>query len=143
MTSIFNQPDLPPRARTTMDLLNMALETDNLRAWARRLDLSEEALRTARSRGRLSPMIAAALAEGLHQDPARWIAIAALEKPNTKARARRGWPGASRRECHGSVRTSRAALPKVAPLAREVSNSGELGDGLEDHGLKAQPGWKL
>jgi hypothetical protein len=85
MTSIFNQSDLPARASTTMDLLNMALKTDNLRAWARRLELSEEALRTARSRGRLSPMIAGALAEDLHQDPARWIVIAALETERESA----------------------------------------------------------
>ncbi|MBT2324305.1 hypothetical protein J7E62_18300 [Variovorax paradoxus] len=64
---------------TTMDLLDMALEKDNLRAWARRLDLSDEALRTARSRRRLSPVLAGCLAEDLHEDPAKWMLIAVLE----------------------------------------------------------------
>jgi hypothetical protein len=85
MTIIFNQPDGPSRASTTMELLNMALKKDNLRAWARRLGLSEEALRTARSRGRLSPMIAGALAEDLQQGPAKWIVIAALETERESA----------------------------------------------------------
>lgn len=68
-----------------MDLLNMALESDNPRAWARRLGLSEEALRTARSRGRLSPAIAGALADELQQDPATWMVIAALETERESA----------------------------------------------------------
>lgn len=85
MTSIFNQPEPTRRATTTMDLLNLALEKDNLRTWARRLGLSEEALRTARFRGRLSPSIAGALAEDLQQDPAKWIVIAALETERESA----------------------------------------------------------
>lgn len=85
MMSIFNQPVVSPRTTTTMDLLKMALEKDNLRVWARKLGLSEEALRTARSRGRLSPVIAGALAEDLQQDPAKWIVIAALETERESA----------------------------------------------------------
>jgi hypothetical protein len=85
MTSIFNQPETIRRATTTMDLLNLALERDNLRTWARRLGLSEEALRTARFRGRLSPSIAGALAEDLQQDPVKWIVIAALETERQSA----------------------------------------------------------
>lgn len=68
-----------------MDLLNLALESDNLRGWSRRLGLSEQALRTARSRGRLSPAIAGSLAEELSEDPATWIVIAALETERESA----------------------------------------------------------
>ncbi len=68
-----------------MDLLNLALERDNLRTWSRRLGLSEQALRTARSRGRLSPAIAGSLAEELNEDPAAWIVIAALETERESA----------------------------------------------------------
>ena len=57
----------------------MALEKDSLRGWARKLELSEEALRTARFRGRLSPVLAGCIAEDLQQDAAMWIVIAALE----------------------------------------------------------------
>jgi hypothetical protein len=73
-----NLPEIT-RPATTMDLLSLALERGNVRTWARRLGLSEEALRTARFRGRLSPSVAGALAEELKQDPAKWIVIAALE----------------------------------------------------------------
>jgi hypothetical protein len=99
MTSIFNQPPSDCPAPTTMDLLDKALEQDNLRAWALRLGLSEEALRTARSRGRLSPVIAGALAEDLHLDPAQWIIIAVLETERDSAcktrmvqRFKKSWP---------------------------------------------------
>jgi hypothetical protein len=72
-----------------MDLLNLALETDTLRAWALRLGLSPEALSTSRHRGRLSPLVAGALAEALHQDPAKWIVISALENaPDGACRSR-------------------------------------------------------
>ncbi len=101
MTSIFNPQEkaAPCRPATTMDLLRMALEKDNLRVWALRLGLSEEALRTARSRGRLSPVIAGALAEDLQLDPAQWIIIAALETERESAcktrmiqRFKKSWP---------------------------------------------------
>ena len=100
MTSIFNPQKVAPCGPpTTMDLLRMALQKDNLRVWALRLGLSEEALRTARSRGRLSPVIAGALAEDLQLDPAQWIIIAALETERESAckarmiqRFRKSWP---------------------------------------------------
>ena len=99
MTSVFNPPSDDCRPPRTMDLLEMALEQDNLRAWALRLGLSEEALRTARSRGRLSPVIAGALAEDLQLDPAQWINIAALGTERDSAcktrmvqRFRKSWP---------------------------------------------------
>ncbi|MBT2324777.1 hypothetical protein J7E62_20785 [Variovorax paradoxus] len=62
-----------------MDLLELALESTNLRALSLALGLSEEALRTARSRRRLSPLLAGSLAEELGQDPVKWIVIAVLE----------------------------------------------------------------
>ena len=99
MTSVFDSTAWPDGVPSTMDLLDMALEKDNLGAWARRLDLSAEALRTARSRGRLSPVLAGCLAEELQQDPAKWMVIAALETERHSAckrrmveRFRRIWP---------------------------------------------------
>jgi hypothetical protein len=73
------------QAPSTMDLLNLALETDTLVGWAHRLELSTEALRTSRNRGRLAPMLAGALAEALQQDPAKWIVISALENGRKSA----------------------------------------------------------
>ncbi|MBT2324780.1 hypothetical protein J7E62_20800 [Variovorax paradoxus] len=70
---------------TTMDLLELALENSTLRALARALGLSEEALRTARSRGRLSPLLAGSLAKELGQDPEKWIVIAVLESERESA----------------------------------------------------------
>jgi hypothetical protein len=81
----FPRPDEPRLPVTTMDLLNMALKRDHLGAWAQRLGLSNEALRTARSRGGLSPMVAGALAKDLEQDPAKWIVIASLETARESA----------------------------------------------------------
>jgi hypothetical protein len=79
MTDFFNQLASTSPIPSTMDLLDMALRKDDMRVWARRLGLSEEALRTARSRRRLSPVVAGCLAEELEEDPQRWIVIATLE----------------------------------------------------------------
>lgn len=84
-SGLFPGPAEPRLPVTTMDLLNMALQKDHLGAWARRLGMSDEALRTARSRGGLSPMVAGALAKDLGQDPAKWIVIAALETARESA----------------------------------------------------------
>jgi hypothetical protein len=62
-----------------MDLLALALRKDSLRGWARRLEVSEEALLIAYSRGRLAPVLAGCIAEDLQLDAAMWIVIAALE----------------------------------------------------------------
>lgn len=110
MTSIFNQSHTFRRSVTTMDLLKMALEKDNLRVWARKLGLSEEALRTARSRGRLSPVIAGALAEDLQQDPAQWIVIAALETERESACKTRMVQRFSATESWPCVREPHAAM---------------------------------
>ena len=78
-------PAAAPIARSTMVLLSLALASDGLVAWARRLGLSEQALRTARSRGRLSPAIAGALALELQHDPGAWMVVAALETERQSA----------------------------------------------------------
>jgi hypothetical protein len=70
---------------TTMDLLELALEEDNLRALSLRLGLAAETLRTARHRGRVSPILAGSLALELKQDPAKWVVIAAIETERESA----------------------------------------------------------
>jgi hypothetical protein len=79
------QAHAAPSARSTMALLRLALASAGLVAWARRLGLSEQALRTARSRGRLSPAIAGALALEMHEDPGVWMVVAALETERESA----------------------------------------------------------
>lgn len=71
--------------QTTLELLNAALKQKNASAWAAQLKLSENALRTAKHRGNLSPAIAGALAEELGEDPQKWIVIAALESERESA----------------------------------------------------------
>jgi hypothetical protein len=62
-----------------MDLLALAQAKGNVNAMSLQLGLSAEALRTARHRGRLSPVAAGCLAIELDKDPVKWIVIAALE----------------------------------------------------------------
>ena len=64
---------------TTMALLEKALEKDSAGGWAKRLNLSRNALNSAKQRGNLSPSIAGALAEELGEDSKQWMVIAALE----------------------------------------------------------------
>lgn len=71
--------------QTTMTLLNTALTTKSAAAWHQELDLSRNALHTAKARGHLSPAIAGALAEKLGEDVDRWIVIAALESEKDSA----------------------------------------------------------
>lgn len=65
--------------QTTMELLERALEKESAGAWAKRLNLSRNALNSAKQRGNLSPSIAGALAEELGEDAQKWMVIAALE----------------------------------------------------------------
>jgi len=65
--------------QNTMDLLDSALKLRSAADWHKQLDLSRNALHSARQRGNLSPSIAGALAEALGEDPQKWIVIAALE----------------------------------------------------------------
>ena len=71
--------------QTTLELLNAALKVKNASAWAAQLKLSENALRTAKHRGNLSPAIAGALAEELGEPVEKWIVIAALESERESA----------------------------------------------------------
>lgn len=74
---------------TTMALLQKALSVKRARAWAHDLNISEAAISTAKKRGRLSPTLAGTLAEQLHEDPAKWISVAAIEaEPDTPLRQR-------------------------------------------------------
>lgn len=64
----------------TLDLLNRALAINpSPKAWCDELKVSRSLLNVARARGRLSPVIAGGLAIKLGEDPAKWIAVAALE----------------------------------------------------------------
>tara|TARA_Y100001972_G_scaffold110673_1_gene142630 strand:+ start:245 stop:511 length:267 start_codon:yes stop_codon:yes gene_type:complete len=69
----------------TMQLLDQALALHGAPYWHEKLDLSRNALHTAKQRGHVSPAIAGALAEELGQDPRDWIAIAALESERDSA----------------------------------------------------------
>ena len=71
--------------QTTLELLNAALKIKSSSAWAAQLSLSENALRTAKHRGNLSPAIAGALAEELGEPVEKWIVIAALESERESA----------------------------------------------------------
>lgn len=64
---------------TTLELLEKALEKDSSAGWAKRLNLSRNALNSAKQRGNLSPSIAGALAEELGEDAQKWMVVAALE----------------------------------------------------------------
>ena len=71
--------------QNTMDLLDAALKLRSAADWHRELDLSRNALHSARQRGNLSPSIAGALAEALGEDLQKWIVIAALESERESA----------------------------------------------------------
>ena len=71
--------------QTTLELLEQALKQRNASEWAAHLRLTASALRTARTRGHLSPAIAGALAEELGLDAQKWIVIAALESERDSA----------------------------------------------------------
>lgn len=66
--------------KTTLDLLTLGEATAPSRsALAKELRLSRNALKQARDRGRLSPVIAGKLAKRLNLPVLEWMAIAALE----------------------------------------------------------------
>lgn len=75
--------------KTTMDLLSAALEAHPMPYWAKKLDLSRNALHSSKQRGNLSPAIAGALAEELGEDVDSWIVTAALESERDSACKRR------------------------------------------------------
>lgn len=65
--------------QTTMDLFAKALDVQRAAAWAKDLNLTRAAFSVAKKKRRLSPVLAGNLAMKLGEDPAKWIAIAALE----------------------------------------------------------------
>lgn len=74
---------------TTMQLLHKALAERALTEadWCRELGISRTSLSVAKTRGRLSPVVAGNLARLLGEDMEHWIAVAALEaQPNTYGR---------------------------------------------------------
>lgn len=71
--------------QNTMELLGRALETNSAAYWTRRLELSQNALYTARMREHLSPAIAGRLAEFLEENVEHWVMIAALESERDSA----------------------------------------------------------
>ena len=71
--------------QSTMNLLNDALTVKPAPQWHEELNLSRNALHTAKARGHLSPAIAGALADKLGEDPQKWIVIAALESEKDSA----------------------------------------------------------
>lgn len=74
----------------TLDLLSRALAgAPSAAALARELHIDNSTITQARKRGRLSPTLAGQLAQRLGENPAEWIALAALEaEPPTSARSR-------------------------------------------------------
>lgn len=65
---------------TTMDLLNKAMDRIPSDAeYCRRLGISRTTFAVARVRGRLTPVVAGALAAEIGEDPEHWTAVAALE----------------------------------------------------------------
>lgn len=65
--------------QTTMNLLEKALEVAPMPEWGPRLNVHRNALRNARERGHLTPVLAGNLALELDEDPAKWITLAVLE----------------------------------------------------------------
>ena len=64
---------------TTTDLLKMALEKRSASEWARLYNLTPGAFTNAKTRGRLSPVLAGNIAIDLGEDAQQWMAIAAIE----------------------------------------------------------------
>lgn len=64
----------------TMQLLDKALQVKRASHWANELNLSNGTFTMARTRGRLSPVLAGNLAIELGESPEHWIAIAAIEQ---------------------------------------------------------------
>lgn len=64
----------------TLELLDKALAIKSASAWARTFNIVPGAIANARTRGRLSPVLAGNLAIELGESPEHWIAIAAIEQ---------------------------------------------------------------
>lgn len=66
--------------QSTMTLLDAALKFEPAPYWHKQLQLSRNALHSARNRGHLSPTMAGAIAKLLGEPIEKWICIAALEQ---------------------------------------------------------------
>lgn len=72
---------------TSIDLLRRAVIGTTEAALARELRIAPSTISMAKQRGRLSPTLAGQLAQRIGENPAVWIAAAALEaEPATTAR---------------------------------------------------------
>ena len=70
--------------KTTMELLDRALEIKRAATWANELNVTRASFSMAKTKKRLSPVLAGSLAIKLGENPEHWIAIAALEaEPET------------------------------------------------------------
>lgn len=70
--------------QTTMELLNRALEIKRAATWANELNITRATFSMAKTKQRLSPVLAGSLAIKLGESAEHWIAIAALEaEPET------------------------------------------------------------
>ena len=76
--------------QTTMHLLDKALTIEpNTTELCRKIKTASSAIRVARSKGRLTPVIAGNLADFVGEDVTQWIAIAAIESaPKTPSKSR-------------------------------------------------------
>nr|WP_315465916.1 hypothetical protein [uncultured Rhodoferax sp.] len=64
----------------SLDLLKKALEVKSAAAWARDLNVTRATLTMAKTRGRLSPVLAGNFAIELGEPAEKWVAIAAIEQ---------------------------------------------------------------
>lgn len=71
--------------QNTMNLLERALKQHPAPYWHQKLNLSRNALHTAKHRGNLSPAVAGALADVMGEDVQRWMLVAALESERDSA----------------------------------------------------------
>ena len=77
--------------KTTIELLNCVRGCRSDSALANELGVTRAAISRARSQGRVSPDLAARLAELAEEEPIKWIAIAAVEQMNAAQQER--WLG--------------------------------------------------
>ncbi len=75
--------------KSTLQLLEKALKKHPAPYWHQHLNLSRNALHSAKQRGNLSPSIAFALAEEMGENPEQWALVAAVEGERDSACRRR------------------------------------------------------
>jgi len=64
---------------TTLELFEKALQKQKAAAWARTFNLTPSTFSHVKKQGRLSPVLAGNFAIELGEDPAHWMAVAAIE----------------------------------------------------------------